>query len=130
MNVVNDYLDILQNIEFAINEIDNNEPKKQDGEVMVAIERLISRYEREQKKLPKLPVPLSGNSLAFFEAMESACEFRMHRTSLYEIQIEDNAMIPVRLIVPILKRLQTSMRLWNGKNKHRGYLNYISNFIV
>jgi hypothetical protein len=127
---VNDYLDIFQNIEFAIHTIDNTEPKKQDSEVIIAMNRLISRYEREQKKLPKLPVPLSGNSLAFFEAMESACEFRIHRTSLYEIQNDAGTTIPVRLILPILKRLQSSMQLWNEKSKYRRYLTYMSNFIV
>ncbi|MBX2889737.1 MAG: hypothetical protein KF734_02305 [Saprospiraceae bacterium] len=69
MDVTREFLDVLQNIEAAIVTVCRENPELKDAEVILATERLISRYTREKKKLPALPLKLSGKNLLLFEAM-------------------------------------------------------------
>ena len=59
MNVVNDYMDVLQNIEAVIAGVYRARPELRDPDVILALEKLITQYTREKKKLPALPVTLT-----------------------------------------------------------------------
>ena len=126
MNVVNDFLDILQNIEAAIIATYKAHPEISDKDVLLATERLIGSYTRERKKLPALPVSLPKNSMLMYEAMKGACEFRLTRESLNAVDDEVvGYRIPVRLLIPCLDRLEKSMQMWHKRDGFRGYLAFI-----
>ena len=130
MNVVNDYLDILQNIEFTIIAVYRAQPSVSDKDIMLATERLITLYTREKKGLPVLPVAITGNSLLVFEAMKSAAESRLVR-SPNEItsDVTTGYRVPLRIMVICLQRLLDSMNLWHKKDGFRGYINQIKDFL-
>jgi len=129
MNVVHEFLDILQNIETAITGAYIDTPEINDQDVMLATEKLISAYTREKKKLPVLPVSLAKNSLLVYQAMKDAAESRLTREAN---EVVDNEVagykIPLRLVIVCLERLHKSMLNWRKEGGYRGYLNYIKGF--
>ncbi len=130
MNVVNDYLDILQNIEASIVSVYKNMPELRDPDVIQALERLISLYTREKKKLPPLPVVLPERAVAVLQTMQAVCETRMDRTSNVVVQDElVGYRVPLRLMIPCLERLLQSANTWHKRGGQRGYLGFVSQFV-
>jgi len=130
MNVISDYLDILQHIEFSIIAVYRAQPSVSDKDIILATERLITLYTREKKGLPALPVSVTGNSLLVFEAMKSAAELRLVRNA-NEITSDETTgyKVPLRIMIICLQRLLDSMNLWNKKDGFRGYINQIKDFL-
>lgn len=124
MNVVQQYPDILQNIEFAVTTVYREQRELRDPEVIAAMEKLVAFYTRQKKKLPSLPVVLPERSMAVFSAMKSVCESRR------EDGEESAGLVPLRIIVLCLERLLESARTWHKRSGQRGYLDYIDQFIV
>ena len=130
MDIVNDYLDILQNIETAIISFFHENPGLRDTEVIQACERLVFNYTREKKRLPALPFSLPEKSMALYEVMKAACETRITRDSTNgEDDPEVGYRVPLRIMVICLGRLHDSMLSWHKRNGQRGYLEFISPFI-
>ena len=130
MNVVNDYLDILQNIEFAIAAVYRARPELCDPDVIMALEKLITQYTREKKKLPALPVMLPEKSMAVFQAIQDICEFRITRNGAAEVTNEAGmTRLPLRLMILCLDRLLKSANTWHKRDGQRGYLNFVSQFV-
>ncbi len=129
MNVVHEYPDVLQNIEFAIVRTFREQPELRDPEVIAALEKLVTYYTRMKKGLPGLPVVLPGRSMAVFQAMKIFCELRREDG---ETSFEAGALmprLPLRIVILCLERLLDSARKWHKLNGQRGYLNYISQFM-
>ncbi len=130
MNVVNDHLDILQNIEFAIVAMYKARPELRDPDVILALEKLIAQYTREKKKLPTLPVTLPEKSMVVFQAIREACELRMDKNATDMVSDESGLYrLPLRLMIPCLDRLLKSANNWYKRDGQRGYLTFISPFI-
>lgn len=130
MNVVSDYLDILQNIESAIAEEYKTRPELRDPDVILALEKLIAQYTREKKKLPALPIAMTEKSLAVFKAVQEACEFRMDKNAADVVTDEFGIYrLPLRLMIPCLDRLLKSANNWHKRDGQRGYLGFISQFV-
>ena len=131
MDVTRDFTDILQNIEFVIVTYCREHPDLKDVDVILATERLVGLYTREKKKLPMLPVNLPEKVLALFEAMKEICESRLTRESVNKVNDEIvGYRVPLRLMILCLERLCDSMRLWNKKDGAKGYLNYVSQYVM
>ena len=130
MNVVNDYLDILQNIEFAIAAVYRARPELRDPDVIMALDKLIMQYTREKKNLPALPVALPEKSMAVFQAIQDICEFRITRNGAAEVTNEAGmTRLPLRLMILCLDRLLKSANTWHKRDGHRGYLGFVSQFV-
>ena len=129
MNVVEQYPDILQNIEFAIVTIYRERPELRDPEVIAAIEKLAAYYTRMKKGVPELPVVLPERSKAVFLSMKTFCELRREGGEIENELGESAARVPLRIIVLCLERLLDSARNWHKKDGQRGYLNFIAQFI-
>ena len=131
MDVTREFTDILQNIESAIVTVCREHPDLKDADVLLATERLTGLYTREKKKLPTLPVSLPVKVMPLFEAMKDMCEIRLTRDS---VNVADDEImgyrVPLRIMVVCLERLHDSMRFWNKKDGAKGYVNYVSQFIV
>lgn len=129
MNIVNDFLDILQNIETAITAAFKEHPEIGDKDVILATERLIAAYTREKKKLPVLPVKLPANSVPVYKAMEAVCELRLTRESNDVVEDEvAGYKIPVRIMIICLEKLHKSQLRWHKENGFKGYLNVIKEY--
>lgn len=130
MNVVNDYLDILQNIEAAIAALYRTKPELRDPDVILAIERLIMQYTREKKDLPALPVKLPEKSLVIFQNVRDSCELRLHRNAHNAVDNDSlGYRLPLRLMIPCLDRILKSANNWHKRNGQRGYLDFVSQFV-
>ncbi len=131
INVVEDFEDVLQNIEAAIIAVYGANPALKDTDVIAATELLITRLGREKKKLPALPLMIKGLPLAVYEAMYAVVDTRLNRASDEIIEGEElvGYRIPYRFMHMCLERLLKSMRRWHGKDGARGYLGYIDGFV-
>ncbi len=130
MDIVKDYLDILQNIENAILDVFETTPELRDPDIILALERLASQYTREKKKLPTLPVALPERSMLIFNAVRAACELRLDRTALVEIEDHEFAYrVPLRLLIPCIDRVLKSAHTWHKRDGQRGYLQFIGKFL-
>ena len=105
-------------------------PELRDPDVILALERLVSQYTREKKKLPALPVKLPERSMVVFEAVRAISETRIERTSNVEVQDEEVVYrLPLRLMIPCLERVLESAHTWHKRDGQRGYLGFVSQFV-
>jgi len=124
-----EHLDILQNIEFAIVSVYRRNRNLTDHNVDMALEALLKKYRVKQAFPPQSPL-----TLEVFEAAQSMCDWR-----LGEADLEDDSGLPADLplepvsreiIVACLQRLRKSVRTWTKQGGRQGYLNYIDQFLV
>jgi hypothetical protein len=128
-----EYLDVLQNIESAIISVYRNRPDLTDYQVDSALEALGRTYIRE--KTTGAPVfPKSSLAIDVFESMKQICDWRLGRENAsaregvppqFEAEV-----LTVDVILACLKRLRKSLSIWNKQGGTRGYLEYISQFVI
>lgn len=133
MDVEQDYLDILQNIEFAIMSVQNEFPMLVDFDVENALNALINRYYAEATQHAPRPVNLNERAQLVYERVEAMCEWRLGRESLVT---EDGKNLELTLssvtldvILACLKRIRKSVQRWNKEGGRQGYLTFIRRFV-
>lgn len=130
--VIEQFHDVLQNIEAAILEAYGDEPDLLDLDVIDALDALIRRYVAEDQGRTPPASRLSARAARVVEAAGRMCEWRLGRLALEDIV--DDAVIPphplktVAEIVVCLKRLRKSVNIWNEEGGRQGYLDYVSEF--
>jgi hypothetical protein len=134
MHLENEYLDVLQNIEFAIVSVFRNNPGLRDPEVIKALEAATRFYQRKKKGFPEQPVTLTGNSLEVFQAVKDGCEWcREKKTGEPKVEIEGRegmgGDVPIVTLIRCLEKLLKSANHWFKLNGQRSYLNFISEFV-
>ncbi len=131
MNVEEEYLDVLQNIEFAIVSIARQQPALVDFDVENAIAALISRYQA-QDRAARLP-NLNERAKQVYELVEAMCEWRMGNSELASADMKARGprppVVTVDVIVACLKRIRKSVQRWNKEGGRRGYLTFVQRFI-
>ena len=128
-----EYMDVLQNIEVGIMSVYREHPELTDWEALEAIEALIRHYRAEAsgRKSPRLRLP--GLAKEVFERVQFFCEWRLGREVL--VDEEGNPVplqpepIPLEDLIACLKRIRSSIKLWNKQGGRQGYLNFVSQFI-
>lgn len=131
---VEQFVDVLQNIESAIYSVYETVPDLLDLDVIDALDALVRRYAAEQDGRTPPKLRLSERAAHVFETVERMCEWRLGRVALND----DNsgAVIPpapansVEDVLICLKRIRKSAHLWNEQGGRQGYLEYISAFLV
>ncbi|MBI2844200.1 MAG: hypothetical protein HYX78_12435 [Armatimonadetes bacterium] len=135
MRVEEEYMDVLQNIEFAIVGTYRKRRDLSDYDVMRALEALIDAYSGEKIGRPPRSFGLSDLERELADQMRQMCEWRLGRT---ELQIAEPSKLPppgpkpvtVDEIIICLKRILNSAKRWNKEQGRQGYLDYVSQFIV
>ncbi len=127
------YLDVLQNLEFAVVQVARENPDLVDSNVELAIDRLIRYYSAQAKgREPRSPhlAPLTEK---VFESVKVMAELRIGN---FEIVPEDEDAPPIEIppitideLIDCLRRIRKSVRFWHKQSGQRGYLNYIDNFL-
>ncbi len=130
---VEQYADVLQNIEFAIVETYRQMPELLDYHVDAALEAAIAGYSAEQQGRTPRAVTLEGARLRVYEAVRNVCEWRLGRG---EIRVgndarHDGPLQPKRLdeIVSCLKRIRKSVQRWTKQGGRQGYLKFVSQYL-
>ena len=129
---IEQYYDVLQNIEYAILCAYETEITLLDLDVLDALDGLVRRYGAEEQNRipPKLRLSPQANRIYF--AAEQMCEWRLGRAPLNPG--DDETVIPpdqrntVADISICLKRVRKSVHIWTEQGGRQGYLLYIAHF--
>ncbi len=126
-----EYLDVLQNIEFAILQVYHRHRGLTDYEVDKALNALIQAYRRSN---PEQPRSLRSNRLAqeVFTAVKEICDWRSGSSPQDSIESRELPSVqPVTTdeILACLKRIRRSIQTWTRQGGRQGYLNYIDQFL-
>ena len=132
--VEEEYLDVLQNIEFAIVSVYREKHDLLDYDVDKVLNLLWTEY-RNEKQDRTAPAPQLGvNAQLVYARVKSMCEWRLGRQNLEEKkdgQPVEMGIKPLTLdeIMACLKRIRKSIELWTKRGGRQGYLYFIDNNI-
>jgi hypothetical protein len=133
MRVDEQYLDVLQNIEFAIVSTYRRLPGMTDQDVLRVLEVLIGRYKAEQERRAPREVTLSDIEQRLLGNVHSMCEWRLGRSEQMESSedLSEEPLDPLTLdeILLCLKKILHSARGWNERRGHQGYLSFIVKYV-
>lgn len=130
MKFEDDYLDVLQNIEFAIVSVYREQPELRDYAVMHALDALIQYYRAESRGQTRPQVNLPEKEALIFQRTQQLCEFRLGRGSLgTEAAVLPTQDKTVDEILACLRRIRKSVDRWNKHGGLQGYLKFASQFI-
>jgi hypothetical protein len=128
------YESVLQNIEFAIVTTYRRHPELVDFDVESTLDALIRGYQHERQGKQSAESSLRAPHQELYDFVKAMCEWRLGRATLSKA----NSNAPMPQIEPItldeliacLKRIRKSVRTWNQRNGRRGYLDFVSQYIV
>jgi hypothetical protein len=136
MAVEDDYLDVLQNIEFGIVQFYHQTPDLIDAEVANAVEALTRIYEAEAQGKRVSSRPIRGMTKQVMVVIQAMCEIRLGRadeSAADQLQLPgdlsgDQIVTPAE-IAACLKRIRSSIKFWTERGGRQGYLDYIQQFM-
>ncbi len=134
MDFEDEYLDVLQNIEFAIVSVYHERSEMLDYDVDVVVAALIKQYGAEQQqrqvKLPRL----TELRQELYDSIAAMCDLRLGRAPLTTESGEEALSFPEQLtideLVACLKRIRKSVQIWTKQGGRQGYLSFVGEFIV
>jgi hypothetical protein len=123
------YLDVLQNIEFAIVEVYNADREKLiDKDAKEALDALLRYYRAVEEGRQPPDLSLSAPGARVFDAVRVMCEFRLGRAPLPRTG-EMIEAIPVSELVACLRKVQKSITRWSSHGGRQGYLKFVSQYV-
>ena len=126
------YLDVLQNIEFAIVDEFRRDPAILDLNVREAVNVLARQYESEEEGRTPPRAQMTDRTRAVFDAVRTVCEWRLGRPR-GPVPAEDDPPvqdITAAEMAACLKRIRKSIDRWSKERGPRGYLNFVRQYIV
>jgi hypothetical protein len=133
MAVEEEYLDVLQNIEFAIVSTYHEHPEMVDAHVIRALEAVIGSYRAEMAGRTAEEFSAALVEAELYRAIRNMCEWRLGRIREEEVEADRQgpapAPIKVEEIVLCLKRILKSVHRWNKSGGQRGYLTFIVQYV-
>lgn len=135
MGIEDEYLDVLQNLEFAIISVYREQNELLDYDVDEALEALISDYKAENTQREPKPHSLTGRPLDVYNAVKPMCEWRLGRKPIEAEVVSDLDSVPepepleIEELLACLKRLRKSVKLWTKESGRQGYLQFVDPYI-
>jgi hypothetical protein len=133
-NIEEEYVDVLQNIEFAIVSVYRSEQALSDYDVSKIVNVLISGYQADLSKRDFSGPNLSSLQEQLYKSVKDMCEWRLDRKAIdkeeLHLQMERPEPLTVEEIIACLKRIRKSVETWNKQSGRQGYLQYIDQFLV
>jgi hypothetical protein len=126
--VEEEYMDVLQNIEFAIVQTYREHPGLSDSDVKRVLEALIDIYTAEKLHRPPRYVITSELGRALDAHVRPMCEWRLGRAAPVS-NLPADRTITIDELVLCFKRLIKSINLWTREGGPQGYLHYIVRFV-
>jgi hypothetical protein len=127
------YLDVLQNLEFAIVTTYKQRPEMTDYDVMRILEALIDGYQAETIGRPPRYTPVTDVEIDLMDILRRMCEWRLGRIQLPKDEkmkeLEKTDPKTLDEIVACLKKIHNSARKWNKTGGRRGYLDFVVKYI-
>lgn len=124
------YLDVLQNIEFAIVSVYQEQSDLHDYEVMRAIEASIEFFRAEARGHTPKEVSLPAMETVLFQRLRAMCQWRMGQGKLgNESQLAPDERKTADEIVACLRKVRKSVDRWNKQGGTQGYLRFVSEYV-
>jgi hypothetical protein len=128
-----EYLDVLQNMEFAIVNVYRSEQVLSDYDVDKVLNILISEYQAEHSKRDFTKPNLSPLRERLYKSVKHMCEWRLGREVIggkgKQLKMKESDSNSVEEIIACVKRIRKSVETWNKRGGQRGYLQYIDQFL-
>ena len=130
MKPTEEFMDVLQNLEFAVVQIYHAHPEMTNYVVLRAYEAAIAHYHAESRGLTPKPASLTGVDLEVFNGVKGVCEWRLGRAPAAK-QEPDAEIQPISLedLVACLRKLKKSVDHWTQEGGRQGYLEFVEKFI-
>jgi hypothetical protein len=130
---VEEYLDVLQNIEVGLVSAYQENPDLTDTGTMYAVETLIKVYSGElQGREVALP-QFKPEELEAYDAAKAMCEWRLGRASMEDDtgkKVEmDVKLLTLEEIIACLKRIRKSIETWYKRGGRRGYYEFVRQYV-
>jgi hypothetical protein len=130
MTFEDEYLDVLQNIEFAIIGVYRQHPEVRDSVVLRAIETVIDTYRAEARGQTPKPLKLPETEALIFARVRDVCDLRLGRSgpgmAAEQTPTQDKI---IEEIVACLRRIRKSVERWNKRGGQQGYVTFVNQFI-
>ena len=118
------YLDVLQNIEWALLSLVKDHPELSDHDMLRIIEQALTYYKSQQRESPVIAQSkLTDIRQDIFERIRSMCEWRLGRLLPPDKQIACNP-ITIEELILCLKRIEKSIKFWTKQGGRKGYINF------
>jgi hypothetical protein len=126
------YLDVLQNLEFGIIQVARRHPEMSDWEALAAVEALMQVYRAEATGREARPPKLDPLAEETYDSVEGMCEWRLGRGQFVNDEGEP-VELPIKPITAqemykCLKRIRDSIRKWTKRGGRQGYPTYLDQF--
>ena len=131
MNVEDQYLDVLQNIEFGVVTVFRQDSTLTDFDVETVYNALIQYYKGKQSIDPTDQQRTELRRM-LCNTVKAICDLRLGEVSFASISGGTLPQMPsIRSdeMVLCLKRLQKSVQKWSKQGGRQGYLNFVGDFI-
>lgn len=132
MKIEDEYLDVLQNIEFGIISVFRADRSLLDQDVKDAVAALIRHYRAEQEQRTPADVRLGDKAQRIFDNTLPICEWRLGREGpAVPPQLGSPPDVPNTLddIGACLRKIHKSVDFWNKRNGRQGYLSFVAPYI-
>lgn len=133
MGMEEKYIDVLQNIEFAIVDTYRGYPKMTDYEVIRVLEAVIDGYKAETLGRPPREYEASGMEADLHAAVHGVCEWRLGRADapadLPTRGLPAPEPVSVETIILCLKQILKSVMKSNRSGGRTGYLDFIVQYV-
>ncbi|MGH9935650.1 MAG: hypothetical protein ACREAM_05340 [Blastocatellia bacterium] len=130
---VEEYMDVLQNIEFALVQVYSNNPSLTDTGTMYAVETLIKVYTGELRGREVAAPQFKPEEQEAYDAAKAMCEWRLGRTSMEDEKGEKVEIgeehLTLEEIIACLKRILKSIETWYKRGGRRGYYEFVRQFV-
>ena len=124
------YLDVLQNIEWALLSLVKDHPELSDHDMLRIIEQALTYYKAshnirsQQRGNPVIAQStLTDIRQDIFDRIRSMCEWRLGRLPPPDKQIACNP-ITIEELILCLKRIEKSIKFWTKQGGRKGYINF------
>ena len=123
------YLDVTQNIEFALVLAYKADRSLLDRDVMDALDESARRYGAQANGREASPLPLAPRAEAVLAAISKACEWRLGRGIFPEAGNELVSPVPEDAITHSLRKIRKSVTRWTKQGGRQGYLTFIEPYV-
>jgi hypothetical protein len=127
MRVEDEYLDVLQNLEWAIVNEFRQDRSILDLDARAAANALVRHYEAEAESRSASGAPLSERARRIFEGVRKMCEWRLGRAPAPDNSPSGlDPTVTAAELVLCLQRIRKSIDFWTKEGGRQGYLNFVA----
>jgi len=113
------YLDVLQNIEWALLSLVVDHPDLSDHDLRRIVEQTLAYYKSLHKETTIMQ-KFTGIHQEIFEKVLSICNWRLKSSPKKNIC----APITIEELILCLKRIEKSIKFWTKQGGRKGYINF------